>query len=194
MSIPCDVVIGRRRAATYDPAMKAILSIAVAVALWASAAVAQDEPAAERCSALPPAVTKMRADIRAAAAARDYGALAKLTDPSQFTYSFGEEGGDPVKYWQSVDAEGTDIRATVVALLDMSCAVIEEEDSKEYVWPAASEIAYGELTAEEKAALEKLYPGKVEDQYVEGVNTGYYVSWRLYIDEEGHWTSFVAGD
>ncbi len=174
--------------------MKAILSIVAAVALWASAAAAQDEPAAERCGTLPPAVAKTREAIRAAAAARDYGALAKLTAPGEFTYSFGDEGGDPVKYWKSADAEGTDIRATIVALLDMSCAVVEEEESKEYVWPAASEIAYGDLTAEEKAALEKLYPGKVEDQYVEGMSTGYYASWRLYIDEEGHWTSFVAGD
>ncbi len=173
--------------------MKAILSIVAAVALWASAAVAQDEPAAERCGALPPLVAKMREAIRAAAA-RDYAALAKLTDPSEFTYSFGDEGGDPVVYWKSVDAEGTDIRATIVALLDMSCAVVEEEDATEYVWPAASEIAYADLTAEEKAALEKLYPGKVEDQYVEGTDTGYYASWRLYIDQDGHWTSFVAGD
>jgi hypothetical protein len=174
--------------------MRAILPIAAAVALWASTAAAQDEPAAERCGALPPTVAKMHDSIRAAAAARDYGALTKLTDSSQFTYSFGDEGGDPVKYWTSADAEGTDIRATMVALLDMSCAVIQEEDATEYVWPAASEIPYGELTAEEKAALEKLYPGKVEDQYVEGTATGYYVGWRLYIDEEGHWTSFVAGD
>ena len=108
--------------------MKTILSFAVAVALWASAAAAQDQPAAERCDALPAPVAKMREAIRAAAAARDYGALAKLTDPSMFTYSFGDEGGDPVKYWESVDAEGTDIRATIVALLDMSCAVVEEED------------------------------------------------------------------
>jgi hypothetical protein len=174
--------------------MKTILSFAVAVALWASAAAAQDQPAAERCNALPAPVAKMREDIRAAAAARDYGALAKLTDPSMFTYSFGDEGGDPVKYWESVDSEGTDIRATIVALLDMSCAVVEEEDSKEYVWPAASEVPYAELTADEKAALEKLYPGKVEDQYVEGTDVGYYASWRLYIDQDGHWTSFVAGD
>jgi hypothetical protein len=174
--------------------MKAILTIVTAVALWASAAVAQDEPAAERCATLPAPVAKMREAIRAAAAARDYGKLAKLTDPSAFTYSFGEEGGDPVKYWKSAEAEGTDIRATMVALLDMSCAVIEEEDSTEYVWPAASEIPYAELTAEEKAALEKLFPGKVEDQYVEGTATGYYASWRLYIDVDGHWTSFVAGD
>lgn len=174
--------------------MKTILSFAVAVALWASAAAAQDQPAAERCDALPAPVAKMREAIRAAAAARDYGALGKLTDPSMFTYSFGDEGGDPVKYWESVDAEGTDIRTTIVALLDMSCAVVEEEDSKEYVWPAAAEVPYAELTAEEKAALEKLYPGKVEDQYVEGTSTGYYASWRLYIDEDGHWASFVAGD
>ena len=175
--------------------MKAILSIVAALALWASAAAAQDEEAAaERCEALPAPVAKMRADIRAAAAARDYGALAKLTDPSAFTYSFGEEGGDPVKYWKSAEADGTDIRSTIVALLDMSCAVVEEEDSREYVWPAAAEVPYAELTAEEKAALEKLYPGKVEDQYVEGTDVGYYASWRLYIDEDGHWTSFVAGD
>jgi hypothetical protein len=174
--------------------MKTTLSFMVAVALWASAAAAQDEPPAERCGALPAPVAKMREAIRAAAAARDYGALAKLTDPTAFTYSFGDEGGDPVKYWKSAEAEGTDIRATIVALLDMSCAVIEEEDSKEYVWPAAAEVPYAELTAEEKAALEKLYPGKVEDQYVEGTNTGYYASWRLYIDEDGHWASFVAGD
>ena len=174
--------------------MRAILPIVAAVALWVSAAVAQDEPAAERCGDLPAPVVKMRGDIRAAAAARDYKTLEKLTDPGEFTYSFGDEGGDPVKYWKSADAEGTDIRATIVALLDMSCAAIEEEDAKEYVWPAASEIAYGELTAEEKAALEMLFPGKVEDQYVEGTATGYYASWRLYIDEDGHWTSFVAGD
>jgi hypothetical protein len=156
---------------------------------------AQDEEtAAERCTELPPAVAKMHDSIRSAAAARDYKALAALTDPRVFTYSFGEEGGDPVAYWKSAEAEGTDVRATVVALLDMSCAVIEEEDAREYVWPAASEIPYGELTADEKAALEKLYPGKVEDQYVEGTGTGYYASWRLYIDEDGQWTSFVAGD
>ncbi len=174
--------------------MKAILSIVAAVALWASAAAAQEEPAAERCGDLPPLVEKMREAIRAAAAARDYGVLAKLTDPSEFTYSFGGEGGDPVKYWKSADAEGTDIRATIVALLDMTCAVIEEEEATEYVWPAAAEIAYADLTAEEKAALERLYPGKVEDQYMEGTSTGYYASWRLYIDQDGHWTSFVAGD
>jgi hypothetical protein len=174
--------------------MKPILSIVAAVALWASAAAAQEEPPAERCGALPAPVAKMHDAIRAAAAARDYAALAKLVDPGQFTYSFGDEGGDPVKYWTSADAEGTDIRGTIVALLDMSCAIVEEEDSREYVWPAASEIAYRDLTADEKAALEKLYPGKVEDQYVEGTATGYYASWRLYIDEDGHWTSFVAGD
>jgi hypothetical protein len=174
--------------------MKTILSMVAAMALWASAAVAQDGPAAERCEALPAPVAKMRADIRAAAVARDYGALAKLTDPSGFTYSFGEEGGDPVPYWKSAEAEGTDIPATIVALLDMGCAVIEEEDAREYVWPSAAEIPYAELTAEEKAALEKLYPGAVEDQYIEGTDVGYYASWRLYVDEDGHWTSFVAGD
>jgi hypothetical protein len=175
--------------------MKTILSMAAALALWVSAAAAQDEEAAaERCAALPAPVEKMREDIRAAAAARDYAALAKLTDPAEFTYSFGEEGGDPVQYWKSVEAEGTDIPATIVALLDMGCAVLTYEEMTEYVWPTAAEVPYAELTETEKAALEKLYPGKVEEQYIEGPEVGYYAAWRLYIGEDGHWTSFVAGD
>ena len=36
-----------------SPAMKAILSIVAATTLWASVAAAQDQPAGERCSALP---------------------------------------------------------------------------------------------------------------------------------------------
>ncbi len=175
--------------------MKTILSIAAALALWVSMAVAQDEEAAAaRCEALPAPVAKMRADIRAAAVARDYAALARLTDPSGFTHSFGDEGGDPIPFWKSADAGGTDIRATMAAVLDMGCAVLTYEGMTEYVWPSAAEVPYAELSAEEKAALEKLYPGKVEDQYVEGTEIGYYASWRLYVDEDGHWTSFVAGD
>lgn len=173
--------------------MKTILSLVAVVTLLASPVAAQDETA-ERCDALPAPVARMRDAIRAAAAARDYPGLVKLIDPAEFTYSFGEEGGDPVPYWKTVDAGDTDIRATIVAVLDMGCAVATYEDMTEYVWPAAAALPYADLTAGEKAALEKLYPGRVADQYIEGPDVGYYAAWRLYIGEDGHWTSFVAGD
>jgi len=172
--------------------MKAILSIVAALALWASTAAAEDE--AQRCGELPPAVAQTKAAIRDAAAARDYAALAKLADPATFTYSFGD-GGDPVAYWTSVDGEGTDIRATIAALLDMSCATFPgDETGPYYEWPAAAEIPYAELTEDEVAALQKLYEGKLEDQYIEGPEVGYYVGWRLLITADGRWDAFVAGD
>jgi hypothetical protein len=172
--------------------VKVILSILAAVALSASAAAGEDE--AQRCGDLPPAVAKTHQAIRDAAAARDYAALEKLFDRSEFTYTFEDPGGDPIGYWQDVDSEGTDIRATIVAILDMSCTVVTYEDTTEYVWPAAAELRYAKLTEGEKAALERLYPGKVEAQYIEGTQIGYYVAWRLIIAEDGRWTSFVAGD
>lgn len=172
--------------------MKSILSIVTALALWTSAAAAQDE--AVRCGDLPPAVSETKAAIRDAAAARDYAALAKLADPATFTYSFGG-GGDPVAYWTSVDGEGTDIRATIVALLDMSCATFAgDENGPYYEWPAAAEIPYAELTEDETAALQQLYAGRLEEQYVEGPEVGYYVGWRLLINQNGRWETFVAGD
>jgi hypothetical protein len=191
ISIRWDVV-GRARGAPYDRVVKTILSASLALALSASAVLAEDEW--ERCGELPPAVAQTRQAIHEAAAARDYAALAKLADPDEFVYSFGEEGGDPVAYWQAVDREGTDIRATIGALLEMSCAVLTYEEMVEYVWPAAADAPYAELTAEETAALEALYAGEVEAQYIEGTEIGYYVGWRLYIAEDGRWTAFVAGD
>lgn len=172
--------------------MKYVLATAIAFVLSMSTASAQDE--AERCGDLPPAVAKTSQAIHAAAVARDYDALGKLAGPGEFIYSFGDEGGDPVAFWKSVDDEGTDIRAVIAAVIEMGCAVAVYEEATEYVYPAAAEIAYADLTADEKAALEKLYPGEVEAQYIEGTEVGYYVGWRLYIDEDGRWSSFIAGD
>jgi hypothetical protein len=76
----------------------------------------------------------------------------------------------------------------------MGCAVVAYEEMTEYVWPFAADASYAELSAAEKAALERLYPGHVEDQYIEGTAVGYYVGWRLFIGEDGRWTGFVAGD
>lgn len=178
--------------AGYHVVMKSVLSMALAGALWTSAAVAQDTDF-ERCGELPPAVARTR-DAKAAAAEGDLAALAKLADPARFTYSFGN-GGDPADYWESLKAEDTDVAPIIVALLDMSCVTFEiEGDATYYEWPAAAEMAYEFLTGEEVAALDKLYAGKVEEQYIEGTESGYYVGWRLLITEDGRWETFVAGD
>lgn len=173
--------------------MKSRLVICAAAALWSGAALAQDTDF-ERCGELPAEVTKTRNAIHAAAEKGDLVALGKLANHERFTYSFGNEPGDPTAYWESLKAEGTDVASTLVELLDMGCVTFEiEGDTTYYEWPAASEVAYEYLTKEEVAALEALY-GDVEAQYVEGTAVGYYVGWRLLIGKDGRWDSFVAGD
>jgi len=173
--------------------MKSFLVTCLAAASWSGAAVAQDVDF-ERCGALPAAVAKTRDAVKAAAAASDLAALAKLTNQARFTYSFGEEGGDPAVYWESLKSGGTEVAPTIVALLDMGCVFFEiEGDTTYYEWPAASEVAYEYLTEAEITALKQLY-GDVEAQYVEGTAAGYYVGWRLLIAKDGRWDSFVAGD
>jgi hypothetical protein len=152
---------------------------------------AQEE--AERCGALPAAVIAKRDSLRAAAAASDYRAMAKLADESEFIYSFGD-AGDPVAYWQSLKADGIDIPQIVVALLDMPCAKLTYDSGTEFVWPSANEIPYGELTPDEIDSLQAIYNGKLEENYLEGPEAGYYVGWRLFIAEDGRWTTLVAGD
>jgi hypothetical protein len=164
----------------------------VLAALAASSPCAAQEEA-ERCGALPAAVIAKRDSLRAAAAASDYQAMANLADDSEFIYSFGDEG-DPAAYWQSLKADGIDIPQIIVALLDMPCAKLTYDSGSEFVWPSANEIPYADLTPDEIDSLQAIYNGKLEENYLEGTEKGYYVGWRLFIAEDGRWTTLVAGD
>jgi len=169
-----------------------VMAAAVGWTLAAGGAAAQEEP--QRCDKLPAPVVKTRQAIHDAAVARDYVVLAKLASAKDFTFSF-DEASDPVTYWKSADAEGTDIRATMAALLDMPCVTLTSEDGEPfYEWPRAAEIPYAELTKHEVTALKKLYGADLEQYWFEGTKTGYYVGWRLSIDKDGHWIDFVSGD
>ena len=172
--------------------MKRILIIVAALLLAAGTAAAQDAP--QRCDKLPAPVQKTRQAIHDAAAARDYAALGKLAGAKDFTFSF-DEASDPVAYWKSADAEGTDIRATMAALLDMTCVTLTSEDGEPfYEWPSAAELPFSDLTKDEVDALKKLYGPDLDQYWVEGTQAGEYVGWRLSIDKDGHWIDFVAGD
>ncbi len=170
--------------------MTRLLSTLAVLWLCASAVAAHE---VTRCNGLPAAVAKTRQAIRDAAAAHDYTALAKLIDRSAFTYSLDYDlGSDPIPYWKSVAGE-TDIPATMAAVLDMDCAVLRHGGGSTFEWPAAAEVPYSQLMEHERAALEKLYPGHVEDQYVKDGEVYHYAGWRLEIEQDGRWTSFMAG-
>lgn len=147
-----------------------------------------------RCEKLPAPVAAKRDAIAEAAAAGDLEALASLTDPDGFTYSFGD-GEGALAYWQRMrDEEGVGPAELIAGVLGAGCAHFDEGGDSFYVWPAAALIDYPDLNAHEIAALQAVYNGELESFYVEGFDVGYYLGWRLYLEEDGRWTSFVAGD
>ena len=151
-----------------------------------------------RCASLPPAVGAQRDAIAAAASSGDLEALAALADPTDFTYSVGDAGDGSegaLAYWQWLEQdEGTDVVALILGLLDAGCAQYDEGSNSFFVWPSAALIDYPDLTADEIDALQTVYDGALESWYVEGFEIGYYIGWRLYIEPDGRWTAFVAGD
>ncbi|MDZ4736184.1 MAG: hypothetical protein SGJ07_07515 [Rhodospirillaceae bacterium] len=149
-----------------------------------------------RCGELPAPVAEKRDAIAAAAEAGDLEALVALTDPTEFTYSFGDGDGDgALDYWQSMrDEEGVDPADLLTGLLAAGCAHYDEGGDSFYVWPAAALVDYIDLTPQEIEALQILYNGELVNWYVEGFAVGYYVGWRFYIEPHGRWTAFVAGD
>lgn len=159
------------------------------VALLAIGGARSEPQSGARCSDLPEAVATKAAAIRDAALTRDYDALLALTDSADFSYSFGDDGGDPTVYWRALDLGGDDVPAAIVALLEMPCAVVDWGGPLNYVWPAAFEIPYSDLSEAERAGLVALYQGMdIEYYYMDGPENGYYAGWRLVIDESGRWT------
>lgn len=163
----------------------------LALALVAGPRLAAQAAEGERCAGtLPAAVAAKRAAILAAAQKKDLVALQKLASPVDFTFSYGDDS-DAAAYWRSLAKQGVDIARIAVSLLDMNC-VMGEGDS--YVWPSAAMIDWAKLNAEEQKALVALYGRKIDEYWLEGRNKGYYVGWRISIEPDGSWSSFVAGD
>jgi hypothetical protein len=144
------------------------------------------EPRRARGEEAPPdAVLRKRAAMLAAAQARDYDALAELSDPQQFEYTFGGavEGG-PAAYWRQAEARGEDPTPAeaLAAILRMPYTLSRGL----YVWPFAYDKTEDELTAYERQLLARLGKG--------GAFADGYLGWRAGIDPDGRWLFFVAGD
>jgi len=164
---------------------------AALVLLVAVTAPAMAAETFERCPAqLPQAVADKRAALLAAAKKNDLVALKALASTVEFTFSFGD-AEDPLVLWRELAKHGTDVSKILIAILSMNCVVGE---GPSYVWPSAALIDWAKLTADEQKALLALYGKKIDENWLEGRSKGYYVGWRVTIEPDGSWSSFVAGD
>jgi hypothetical protein len=105
----------------------AIALVALALALPASGAPMAKE------STLPPAVTKTRTAILAAARAHDYAALARVIGTHKITFTYGSPTGGPIAYWKRVEREGGKPLAAIAGLLKQPGVKFQGN----YVWPRA---------------------------------------------------------
>jgi hypothetical protein len=144
------------------------------------------EPRRARGEETPPdVVLRRRAAILAAAQARDYDALAELSDPQQFEYTFGGEvEGGPAAYWRQAEARGED--PTPAEALALILRMPYTLSRGVYVWPFAYDKTEDELTAYERKLLARLGRG--------GAFADGYLGWRAGIDPDGRWVFFLAGD
>lgn len=133
----------------------------------------------------PEAVLRKRAALLAAAAAGDYDALAQLSDPTGFEYTFGEEvDGGPAAFWRQAEARGED--PTPAEALAVVLRMPYTLSSGMYVWPFAYDKTEDELTSYERGLLRPLGSG--------GAFADGYLGWRAGIRPDGRWVFFVAGD
>ena len=144
------------------------------------------EPRRARGEESPPEVVlRKRAAMLAAAQARDYDALAQLSDPQQFEYTFGGQvDGGPAEFWRRAEArgEGSSPAEALAAILRLPYTLSHGL----YVWPFAYDKTEDELTAYERKLLAPLGKG--------GAFADGYLGWRAGIDPDGRWVFFLAGD
>jgi hypothetical protein len=138
---------------------------------------------------LPPAVERKRIAVARAAAARDYGALARLIPADGFEYTFGGPlPGGPTAYWRRLAASAEqDPLDTLVAVLALPYTQVRGI----YVWPFAFDRDPAQLSEEELELLSAFATPREIQGWRE---FGGYIGYRAGIEPDGDWVFYVAGD
>ena len=144
---------------------------------------------------LPAAVRETRAQIMAAAKSGDIRKLKSLIEagdqPTQLT--FDELDTDPIDFLlaASGDAEGHEMLAILLEVLEAGFVRVEDEDGVLYVWPYFAAYPIEKLDAKMKVELFRLLTGGDYDEMRE---FGAYVFYHIGIGEDGQWRFFLSGD
>lgn len=139
---------------------------------------------------LPSSVANMRTALYIASQQESYDELSKLIDVESFSYTFGlDEARDPIAYWQTYGPDN--IFEIISTLLELPYGVTQAGENTYYSWPMITTLSPEEWTDEMLDAVSSFVtPEQIEDYQ----KFGGYIGWRLSINQDGTWTSFIAGD
>jgi hypothetical protein len=146
-------------------------------------------------SKLPQDVQAMRTRLLKAATGGDIGALKTIIDAQSEppTLSFGG-ADDPIAFLKSASADGNGVEllAIMANMLSAPYAIIgATSPDPSYVWPYLAAADVSKLTPEQWVDAYRLLPAETAKDLPEA---GSYYYWRVFIDENGDWSAFVAGD
>lgn len=138
---------------------------------------------------LPESVVSTRGAIVEAATTCDFDGLEQLAGP-QFQYSFGDASADLSRWWQQSDQQNFDTLAVIVRTLDLPFGVsLAPNGVTSYVWPAVAAIE--NPTDADWQAIAPVYNEEEIEFYK---NFGGFVGLRIFISEDGIWTTAIAGE
>lgn len=145
---------------------------------------------------LPPAVAELRTALYEAARACDWQALQDLvTDPTAFSYSFGESG-DPIAYWQRLELLHYRPMLYLAGMLQRPYGAFQGPDGPViYAWPSAYTYrSWAEVPEADRRVLLPLYDALDLSSFAE---FGGYLGVRIGISAEGDqaiWIYAIEGD
>jgi hypothetical protein len=144
---------------------------------------------------LPPAVSRTRDRILAAARTGDLQALLTLmrANGSMPVFSHTQKQ-DPAAYWKESypDSEGVEILSILITLLETEPVRIDAGTPQEmYLWPYFARLPLESLTPAQKVELFRVVTGS---DYKDMLERGRYVFYQVGIGPDGTWRYFVASE
>ncbi len=145
-------------------------------------------------SDLPAPVAETRRKLIEAAKSGDIEKLRALMDaqPEPPSVAFGDPG-DPIEYLKALaaDADGREILAILLEVLESGFVHVGEETEELYVWPYFAQYPIEALTPEQ---LVELFTLLTAADYEDMKSYGSYTFFRVGIAPDGRWLFFLAGD
>jgi hypothetical protein len=139
---------------------------------------------------LPEMVSRTRTNLYRAVQEKNFDRLEIFIDPSKFSYTFGvDEAHNPIIYWQTYGPEN--IFEIIENLLELPYGIVKAGENTYYSWPLITTLPPEEWTDD---MIVEVTPYVSIEEIEEYKKFGSYIGWRLTIDQDGIWRSFIAGD
>ncbi len=144
---------------------------------------------------LPEPVARTRKLLMDIARTGDIEGLAAVIEDNRRTplFSFGGDE-DPIAFWREVsgDGEGREVLAILLELLETPPALMREGSAEAfYAWPYFEALNLEELSPAQQVELFTLVTA---GDYLDMLDFGGYIFYRVHISPDGTWEAFVAGD